>query len=148
MQPALDADKQAHQGQDSAGEVGKFPGHGPQTAESLFGMAQTPRRQGPGCDQRESQPGAKGQHHGDAESNSLQLKTDQHDGEGRRTRQKAARKPEEGNLAGGHVSVGKSLFDLGGVGEFVRILISASAMNVAVTLRECHNVAVSAVAMR
>jgi len=85
-------------------------------------MTQTPRRHGPGRDQRESQPRAKGQHHGDSEGKSFQLKADQDDGESRRTRQQTSRESKKGDLIVGGGSACKSLPDVRGMGEFVRVL--------------------------
>lgn len=134
MQPALKTDKEAHQGQDRAGKVGKFPGHGSQAAESLFGMAQTPCRQGPGCHERESQSRAKREHYGDAESKPLQLQADQNDGERRRTRQQTSRESKKSDLRIGGCSACKSFLDPGGMGEFMRILIAGQIRFMRVTV--------------
>jgi hypothetical protein len=124
MQPALDADENAHDNEDGAGKIGQLPGNRAESAEAFFRMAQTPCRERTGRNERDGQPDTESKHHGDAEREPFQLKANEDDGESGGTGQQSAGKSENSNLPVGYGLAGKPALDVGGMGNFVCILVA------------------------
>lgn len=115
---------QTHTDDQHARQVRRSTRNGTQPWPAIGRLFSTHSRSSTYSHQGNRQANTEAQYEHASERNFFNLKTEQQDSDGRRTRNQAASKAEHDDLAGGDLAVTEALSDIGGMGTCVRILIT------------------------
>lgn len=105
-------------------EVRRSTRNGAQPWPAIGRLLGTYSRRSTDCHQGNRQANTEAQDEHASEGDFFNLKAEQQDSDGRRTRNQAASKAEHHDLAGGSLAIAEALSDIAGMGTCVRILIT------------------------